>query len=119
MYGYWVLLVIAFHWSSMLAWLLVSKRGVFYDDSIPKVRRSLITLLLSFVYIFAYINLQDGSHKQKMTTFYVVMFLENCLLVFLWSIGIWHERSTNWINVPVLVFVSFFVGISFMLAYYR
>lgn len=53
------------------------------------------------------------------TTFYVVMFLENCLLVFLWAIGIWHERPVHWFNIPILVIFSFSTGIFFMLAYYR
>lgn len=118
-YGYWILLVIAFHWSSMLIWLFMSKKGLYYGEHISGVRKVVMTILLSFVYNFAYINLQENGHKQKMTTFYTVMFLENCFLVMLWSVGIWINRPEGWYNVPVLVVGSFFFGISFMLVYYR
>lgn len=118
-YGYWILLVIAFHWSSMLIWLFMSKKGLYYGEYVPGVRKVFMTILISFVYNFAYINLQENGHKQKMTTFYTVMFLENCFLVMLWSVGIWINRPEGWFNVPVLVVGSFFFGLTFMLIYYR
>uniref|UniRef100_A0A336LEL1 XK-related protein n=1 Tax=Culicoides sonorensis TaxID=179676 RepID=A0A336LEL1_CULSO len=103
----------------MLIWLVMSKKGPFYGERVPKVKRIVMILLLSFVYNFAYINLQENGHRQKMTTFYTVMFLENCFLVILWTMGIWINRPDGWHNVPILVIGSFFFGIIFMLIYYR
>lgn len=47
-------------------------------------------------------------------TFYVVMLLENTLLVALWLAGVW--RNFNFM-VPLLVLTSFFVGKSINLLY--
>lgn len=118
-YGYWILTVIIFHWSSMFTWLMITKKGLFHGEHVSNLRRINMSVLLSFVYIFAYVNLQENKHKQKMTTFYTVMFLENCLLVFLWAIAIWMYRPSTWFKVPLLVVFSFFIGIFFMLVYYR
>jgi len=54
-----------------------------------------------------------------MATFYVVMFLENALLVVAWLVGVWNEAPWYRNSVPIVVFLSFSTGIAFMLLYYR
>lgn len=117
-YNQWVFLVITLHWMSMFFWL-ISPKNVFHGERISRIRKTSLAGLIAFVYVFAYINLQEVNHRQKMITFYVVMFLENSLLVFLWVIGIWHDRPDNWYNTPILIFFSFITGIFFMVIYYR
>lgn len=118
MYNHWVFLVITLHWVSMFFWL-ISPKNVFHGERISRMRKATLAGLIAFVYIFAYINLQEVNHRQKMITFYVVMFLENSLLVFLWLIGTWVDRPDNWFVLPLLIFASFVIGILFMLLYYR
>lgn len=117
-YKYWVFLVIILHWFSMLLWL-ISPKNVFHGERISKVRKTLLSALIAFVYIFAYINLQEVNHRQKMFIFYIVMFLENALLVSLWLAGIWDRRTEQWHVTPMLILGTFVVGIFFMLLYYR
>lgn len=118
LYGYWIFLVIILHWISMFLWL-ISPKNVFHGERISRLRKASLVGLIAFVYVFAYINLQEVKHRQKMVTFYVVMFLENSLLVCLWLVGVWSVRPDNWYIVPVLVFVSFAIGMGFMVLYYR
>lgn len=117
-YNHWVFLVITLHWVSMFFWL-ISPKNVFHGERISRARKATLAGLIAFVYVFAYINLQEVNHRQKMITFYVVMFLENSLLVFLWLIGTWIDRPDNWYVTPLLIFASFVTGILFMLLYYR
>lgn len=117
-YKHWVFLVITMHWMSMFFWL-ISPKNVFHGERISRIRKTSLAGLIAFVYVFAYINLQEVNHRQKMITFYVVMFLENTLLVFLWLIGIWSERPDNWFVIPMLILLSFCAGMFFMLLYYR
>lgn len=117
-YGQWVFLVITLHWMSMFFWL-ISPKNVFHGERISRVRKASLAGLIAFVYVFAYINLQEVNHRQKMLTFYIVMFLENTLLVFLWVIGIWVGRPENWYVTPIWILVSFGTGIFFMTIYYR
>lgn len=117
-YNHWVFMVIAFHWMSMFLWL-ISPKNVFHGERITRLRKTALSGLIAFVYVFAYINLQEVNHRQKMLTFYVVMFLENSLLVFLWLIGIWIDKPDNWYMTPIWIFASFATGIMFMFLYYR
>lgn len=118
LYSHWVFLVIILHWISMFLWL-ISPKNVFHGERISRVRKGTLAGMIAFVYVFAYINLQEVNHKQKMITFYVVMFLENWLLVCLWMVGIWSNRPENWFIVPILVFSTFLAGMFFMILYYR
>ena len=118
LYSYWIFLVIILHWVSMFLWL-ISPKNVFHGEKISRLRKSLLAGLIAFVYIFAYVNLQEVKHRQKMITFYVVMFLENWLLVCLWLVGIWPNRPDNWYIIPLMVLGSFSFGMGFMVLYYR
>lgn len=118
LYGYWIFLVLVLHWVSMFLWL-ISPKNVFHGERISTLRKASLATLIAGVYVFAYVNLQHTKHRQKMVTFYVVMFLENWLLVCLWLIGVWPQRPQNWSAVPVLVLGSFMFGMAFMVIYYR
>ncbi|XP_065091796.1 uncharacterized protein LOC135712711 isoform X1 [Ochlerotatus camptorhynchus] len=117
-YSHWVFLVIILHWFSMFLWL-ISPKNVFHGERISRLKKAMLGGLIAFVYIFAYINLQEVRHRQKMLTFYVVMFMENCLLVCLWMVGIWHNRPEGWYTIPISVLCSFAIGLFFMVVYYR
>lgn len=119
-YGYWVLLVIGLHWVTMFLWL-ISPKNVFHGEKISKKKKALLSALIALVYVFCYINLQEVKPQRKMIAFYVTMFLENTLLVAVWLIGIQGITPGLWYQnaVVVVVFVSFAVGIGFMLLYYR
>lgn len=119
LYHHWIFLVIVLHWMSMLLWLISPKNVVFRGEKISSIRKATLSAMIAFVYVFAYINLQEVNHRQKMITFYIVMFLENLLLVCLWMVGIWPERPIRWYLIPVTVLASFLVGILFMVIYYR
>lgn len=61
-----------------------------------------VCALIAAVYILAYINLQEKPHRRTMGIFYVVMLLENCLLVGAWVVAVWPVRPLRWELVPVL-----------------
>lgn len=118
LYGYWIFLVLVLHWVSMFLWL-ISPKNVFHGERITRVRKATLAALIAGVYVFAYVNLQQVKHRQKMVTFYVVMFLENCLLLCLWLVGVWPARPAGWWAVPLLVLGAFAFGMGFMVLYYR
>lgn len=117
-YNQWVFMVIALHWISMFLWL-ISPKNVFHGERITRLRKITLAGLIAFVYVFAYINLQEVNHRQKMFIFYFVMFLENSLLVSLWLIGIWIDKPENWYMTPIWILSSFLAGLLFMFLYYR
>lgn len=65
--GQWLLVVMALHWLSMLTWLLLTPDGLFHGgERLSFTRKSFLASLLAFVYVFAYVNLHETNHRQKM-----------------------------------------------------
>ncbi|XP_030758544.1 XK-related protein 7-like [Sitophilus oryzae] len=114
-YHSWIFLVLALHWACMFLWLL-SPRSPFHGE---RGRKLGVCALLAAIYVLAYINLQDKPHGRTMTIFYVVMLLENSLLVGAWVAAVWNFRFEHWELVPIVTVLLFFLGIGFMLLYYR
>ncbi|CAG9859443.1 unnamed protein product [Phyllotreta striolata] len=114
-YNLWVFLVLALHWACMFLWLL-SPRSPFHGQRGSKLG---VCALMAAIYILAYINLQDKPHRRTMGIFYVVMLLENCLLVGAWVVAVWPMRPEHWELVPIVMITLFISGIVFMLVYYK
>ncbi|CAH2002861.1 unnamed protein product [Acanthoscelides obtectus] len=114
-YKTWVILVLALHWACMFLWLL-SPKSPFHGQ---RGRKLGVCGLIAGVYILAYINLQEKPHRRTMLIFYIVMLLENCLLVGAWLAAVWPNRPMYWELVPILAVGLFGVGIIFMLLYYK
>lgn len=116
LYDYWVCVVIGLHWISMLLWLM-SPKNVFHGESISRLKKTGFSMLIAYVYIFCYINLQEVNARQKMMAFYITMFLENSLLMAIW-VGLRGE--VKWFHYPVIgiVWGGFILGIIFMILYY-
>lgn len=117
-YNQWVFLVLGSHWLCMLLWL-TSPKNVFHGEHISKSRKGAYYALIAFIYTFAYINLIEISHRQKMIMFYFVMGLENCLLMFVWCVGVSKNPPWYHVTLPLTVLLLFFSGLGFMLLYYR
>ncbi|XP_043277772.1 uncharacterized protein [Venturia canescens] len=125
--GQWLLVVMALHWLSMLTWLILTPDGLFHDsEKLTFSRKTFLASLLAFVYVFAYVNLHETNHRQKMIIFYTVMFLENSLLVGVWAVGVdgsdlrpFRPTYPRPIILVLILFALFFGGLFFMGLYYR
>jgi len=85
--GQWLLIVMALHWLTMLTWLLLTPDGLFHGgERLPFLRKIFLASLLAFVYIFAYVNLHETNHRQKMVsitlTYEEIPFMEGTLEYF-------------------------------------
>ncbi|XP_028162403.1 uncharacterized protein LOC114354300 [Ostrinia furnacalis] len=114
-YEYWVFLVIGLHWVSMFLWL-ISPKNAFHGERISRPRKAYLSALIAFVYVFAYVNLQELNHRQKMVTFYCVMCVENWLLLTAWW---WSGRARRPAPLAAAAAAAFAAGLAFMLLYYR
>ncbi|CAG5085245.1 Similar to XKR6: XK-related protein 6 (Homo sapiens) [Cotesia congregata] len=132
--GSWLLVVLGLHWLSMLTWLLLTPDGLFHGgERLTLARKTFLACLLAFVYVFAYVNLHETNHRQKMIIFYTVMFLENCLLISVWAVGASAEIGRQVqigaanpdqvqirpVTLVLVLMALFFGGLFFMGLYYR
>ena len=137
-YHEFVFLVICLHWFSMILWLL-SPTNLFSSQNMSFFKKLLYSLLVGWVYIFCYINLdeviqslllcllysdilslhhQTNDSRQKMMAFYATMFLENSLLT---SISLSQDSPRLWSSRAALLVVwgGFTFGLSAMILYYK
>lgn len=117
LYHFWVFLVIGLHWISMFLWL-ISPKNVFHGEKLSRTKKCVFSLLISYVYIFCYINLQEVNARQKMLAFYITMFLENSLLMTVW---LGQQPGNPWFKYVgiAVVWGGFALGILFMMMYYK
>ena len=93
----------------------------FQNERLTVKNKVLLSICVSFVNVFCYLNLEEQNTKLKITTYYLIMLVENVLLITLWTLGttedMWQPYIRN--RIYIAVFASFFVGIIFMIIYYR
>lgn len=119
-FEHWIILVVALHWLCMLLWNLAQSDEVLGESKKAKFGWSLV---LSYVHTVAYINVEKKANtKLKMAAFYAVTFMENVLLVSLWTTSIRASldfESEERRDIVMTVVLAFMGGLFFMLIYYR
>merc|ERR1719277_774409 len=108
----------------MMLWVL-SRYAAFNKTKIEKISRLQeigLSVFVSYIHIFCYVNLEEQSTKLKIITFYSIMLVENILLMALWTLG---EQVTTTVvgwdrdKIFIAVSSSFFLGLVFMVIYYK
>ena len=125
-YTYWVFLVVILHWITMMLWVL-SRYAAFYKTKTERLSRLQevgLSVFVSYIHIFCYVNLEEQSTKLKIVTFYSIMLVENILLMALWTLGeqvtdVSHQVGWDRDDIFVAVSVSFVLGLVFMVIYYK
>jgi len=123
-YDYWIFLVVAIHWFMMIYWLHNEHNdNENFCERSNKFQEFVLQLLfqcfLGFVYIFCFINAKDGTSRYRVTTYYILFFIENSILI-----AIWYPSRTKAFGILeysalVLVWGGFLLGLFSMLIYYK
>uniref|UniRef100_A0A1A7Y2P3 XK-related protein n=1 Tax=Iconisemion striatum TaxID=60296 RepID=A0A1A7Y2P3_9TELE len=110
----WVLGVIGVHWLGATFWMVSQQTDIIRSTS----RWRLFNLVLGAVHIFLFLNVKYGQSRYRMAGFYLVMFLENALLLLASS---WLFAMVSWdtVGIPAAVFCSFLIGVIALVLYYR
>ncbi|KAM5164228.1 XK-related protein 5 [Mantella aurantiaca] len=112
-FHFWVFAVAGAHWLVMSFWLVAQQTDVI---SRPCYWR-LFNILLGAVYVFCFINVRDGPSRYRVAIFYVIMLLENCILLLLATDFL---QGAVWSNVKLSVAVmsGFLIGCAALVIYY-
>ena len=101
------------HWIIMFLWI-ISMRTSFCDNKIEELGYNAV---LAVMYIFCYFNPVDSPTRFRYLTFYVFMFFENSILMFLF----YSSRSFQPLFARLIVgthFSAFVTGLCVMVIYY-
>ena len=78
-----------------------------------------IEFIIAAFNLFFHFKIKEGSSVQTLVPFYVITFVENTLMIFLWyysrdfELQLWYSTVA-----PVTVFVTFFIGLGLVVVYY-
>ncbi|XP_072490483.1 XK-related protein 5 [Notamacropus eugenii] len=112
-YHCWVLVVGGAHWLVMTFWLVAQQSDII--DSTCCWR--LFNLLVGALYVFCYINFWDSPSRNRMTTFYMIMLMENIALLLLATDFLQGASwSTVWMTAGIVS--GFIIGCASLIIYY-
>ncbi|CAH1393025.1 unnamed protein product [Nezara viridula] len=119
-YGPWLLLVVVLHWAVVFLWLVCPGVSASNPPTVTTkggaLRATWLAAALAFLHLIAYANLDDNSSRLKAVMFYVVMGVENLVLLISWYLTI----KPNYIPfIPLGAILSYILGLFFMALYYR
>ncbi|XP_068921514.1 XK-related protein 5 [Petaurus breviceps papuanus] len=112
-YHCWVLVVGGAHWLVMTFWLVAQQSDII--DSTCGWR--LFNLLVGALYIFCYINFWDSPSRNRMTTFYMIMLMENIVLLLL-ATDFLQGASWGTIWMTAGIVSGFVIGCASLIIYY-
>ncbi|XP_071999902.1 XK-related protein 5 isoform X2 [Engystomops pustulosus] len=110
---FWVFAVGGGHWLVMSFWLVAQQTDVI---STPCYWR-LFNILLGAVYVFCFINVRDGPSRYRVAIFYVIMLLENCILLLL-ATDFLQGAVWSKVKLSVAVMSGFLIGCAALIIYY-
>ncbi|XP_077451217.1 XK-related protein 5b isoform X2 [Stigmatopora argus] len=110
----WILGVIGVHWLGATFWMVSQQTDIIRSTS----RWRLFNLILGAIHIFFFLNVKYGPSRLRMAGFYLVMFLENIILLLASS---WLFSMVSWdtVAIPGAVVCSFLIGVISLVLYYR
>ncbi|XP_028622202.1 XK-related protein 5 [Grammomys surdaster] len=112
-YHVWVLVVGGAHWLVMTFWLVAQQSDIVESTC----HWRLFNLLVGAVFILCYINFWDSPSRSRMASFYLVMLLENSILLLLATDFLQGAPGTSlWTVVGVLS--GFLIGCTSLVIYY-
>lgn len=117
-YNYWMLVVLALHWITMFLWLIKPGNLLRDEVNLSRSRKMTMAMAVAWIYCFCYVNLEEHNSKLKMTSYYLIMFLENNLLL---TVCLIFSSQVTWFkNISILVvYLGFVFGLLFIFIYYK
>lgn len=120
-FGPYVVIVIGIHWISCIVWACFEKTNICGDVTATPPRKRLylelpFILVISFVYLFVYFNIRDGSTRVRIMIYHTLTSVETLVLPSLFYAVTPSFPYSLWLLAgTVSVYV---MGVALMLLYY-
>ncbi|XP_035176275.1 XK-related protein 5 [Oxyura jamaicensis] len=113
LYSCWVLAVAGIHWLLMAFWLVAQQTDIVAQPC----RWRLFNALVGAVYVFCYVNVQPGASRHRVAVFYLVMLVENTLLLLL-ATEFLQAETRHSLGVTGAILSGSAVGAAALVVYY-
>ncbi|XP_065171333.1 XK-related protein 6-like [Atheta coriaria] len=119
-YPEYTVLALFIHWMFMVIWLLYSTHDLNFCNN-NRIYDFLFYTIFGTVYIFTHVSLSDGRTFWKYVFFYLTLCVENIICMIVWIVKADDTVKETLYYLPIVYinFISFFVGILFMIIYYK
>lgn len=146
LFGGFVFLIIGVHYAAMVYWMFWQQAHVFKRDEtdFSEEERTCqagrkwfswrlftipckqlcnnygIEFIVAAFNVFFHFKIRDGGSRYTLIPFYLLAFIENSIMIFLWYF-VRDSSQCTWYAIPaiVTVFGTFFVGLTLMILYYQ
>ncbi|CAH2245666.1 XK-related 5 [Pelobates cultripes] len=112
-YQFWVFAVAGAHWLVMSFWLVAQQTDVISNPC----RWRLFNVFMGAVYVFCFINIKDGRSRYRVSIYYAIMLVENCVLLLL-ATDFLQEALGSIVKLTVTVMSGFFIGCAALIVFY-
>lgn len=115
LFTFWVAVLGVAHGIMMLMWILWQSTDFCHGK---KCQEFFFNVTIAAVYVFAYLNLQDGHTRLRYVFYYCIIYLENCIMIMVWYM--FSHTETTWYTPLsiVVVLVGFLIGVVLQVLYY-
>lgn len=111
---------LTFHWIIMVLWLHLSTKSTNFCGN-NKFYEFFFYAVFGTVYIFTHIPLSEGKTLLRYIFFYAILFAENLVATVAWILKADDALRESIYYTPIVCinFITFFMGITFMILYYK
>ena len=105
---------ILLHWVMASIWLMCQRTSFYKNVCLEKA----FNVICGYVMIFCYINLREGHTRFRYIVFYMVFYLENGVMLFMWYL--FTPDIGSWFHVYglIVILILFVLHVTFQLLYY-
>ena len=118
-FTYWIFPIAIGHWGIMTIWVMHQGTHFCADEQ----AEYFFNMIIGAIYLVCFLNIKDEPTRCKYTSYYVLILLEDILLLSLWYIKSVSLNSKsihlNYLLTYSGLLAAFFLGILFMVIYYR
>ena len=114
-FQYYMLIAIAIHWITMSIWVALQKPK-FYENAVDKI---VFNIVIGYVLIFCFQNVQEGHTRYKAVLYYFVMYCENLAMLVAWIYFTSHKSDWYYFAAIAIVPGGMILHILFQLVYYK
>lgn len=114
-FGYHMLVATCIHWILMSLWI-----GRQNQEMYDKMRDKIVHyIVIGYVLIFCFQNVQKGKTRYRAMFYYFVTFVENIIMLTLWTYFTHHKREWVYLAVIVSVPSCMVIQIIVQILYYK
>lgn len=113
-------ILLSVHLITMLFWIILKEKPKLEGTASSIVGKCMYYIFFAYVSLLCFLNLQNTPAKQRMTAFYILLYIENFIMALLsfYRMNVletWNEKLLHLLVLPI----GFSLHVLLLIAYYQ